>query len=78
MANKSSITYNITWGGLSIKIVHTPKDLYKVDHVEYFSNPCTYTETGYKSHWFPSEDNINPVDEILKLLGDEPNQQSLF
>ena len=70
--------YNTTWGGLKIELAHTPNYFDGMDLVEYNSLPCKYTGTGYRTHWFPNELNINPVDEILKLLGDEPNQQSLF
>ena len=69
--NLPKIIYNFTHCGIDIKLVHIPEYFSHTDHVEWWSVPCSYTETGFKSHWFPinstKEDIINT---ILDLVGD--------
>ena len=86
METQPSITYNLKFCGLDIKLVHKPNWLSSSDHVEWWSVPCSYTESGFKSHWFPVDSTKEEiVNQILDEVGDrltvyiEPlEQQSLF
>ena len=80
------IIYNISHCGIDIKLVHIPEYFSHTDHVEWWSVPCSYTETGFRSHWFPAhstkEDIVNGIlEEVGERLTEyiEPlEQQSLF
>jgi hypothetical protein len=86
MRTINKITYNINHCGIDIKLVHKPEYLSHTDHVEWWSEPCSYTETGFKSHWFPvhttKEDIIKQileeVGERLTVFIKPLEQQSLF
>ena len=80
------ITYNINHCGIDIKLVHKPEYLSHTDHVEWWSEPCSYTESGFRSQWFPvhttKEDIIKQileeVGERLTVFIKPLEQQSLF
>lgn len=79
------MTYNIICNGLDVKLVHKPNYFPSSDHVEWWSVPCSYTETGYYSHWFPANSKKEDIiSTIVELAGNvtvyiKPfKQESLF
>lgn len=59
MENKQAtrIDETIVWRGIGIEIIHTANYFDGMDHIEVRSEdrtPIPITETGYKSHFFPT------------------------
>lgn len=53
----SRTSETIVWRGIGIEIIHTANYCAGMDHIEIHSEnkiPVPITETGYKSHFFPS------------------------
>ena len=63
------MTYNIIFNGIAVEIVHTPKYFHSSDHVEWWSVPCSVTETGYYSIWMPACSQEKEVMDYIKELG---------
>ena len=57
-APPSRTVKSIVWRGIGIEIIHTANRFAGMDHIEIHSEnkiPVPITETGYKSHFFPSD-----------------------
>ena len=79
------IIYELNINGVSVEIVHTPRYFHSSDHVEWWSVPCSVTETGYYSNWLPVDSQKEQVINYIKELGQDVKvfikpleQQTLF
>lgn len=57
MKTQNTITETIVWRGIRIEITHVTGCFSGMDHIEIHTEdrtPIPITETGYKSHCFPS------------------------
>lgn len=75
---QETFTKNITWDGRSIRLSYCPEYFREVAQLEIRADngePLPITETGYKSHFFMT-DNPPCLDEIISFVTGWLNEEA--